>query len=63
MDLTSILSGVVKPLTELVDNLHTSEKEKAEIKRSIFEMKNNLMNQLIKSKGEIIKRIPNKKIY
>src|SRR6056297_1005432 len=55
MDLTSILSGAVKPVTDLVDNLHTSEKEKAEIKRSIFEMKNNLMNQLIKSKGEIIK--------
>ena len=55
MNITEILSGAVKPVTDLVDNLHTSEKEKAEIKKSIFEMKNNLMNQLIKSKGEIIK--------
>ena len=55
MDLTSILSGAVKPVTDLVDKLHTSEEEKAQIKKSIFEMKNNLMNQLIKSKGEIIK--------
>ena len=55
MNITEILTGAVKPVTDLVDNLHTSEKEKAEIKRSIFEMKNNLMNQLIKSKGEIIK--------
>ena len=55
MNIPEILTGAVKPVTDLVDNLHTSEKEKAEIKRSIFEMKNNLMNQLIKSKGEIIK--------
>ena len=55
MDLTSILSGAVKPVTDLVDKLHTSEEEKAQIKKSIFEMKNNLMQQLIKSKGEIIK--------
>ena len=55
MDLTSILSGAVKPVTDLVDKLHTSEEEKAKINKSIFEMKNNLMQQLIKSKGEIIK--------
>ena len=55
MNIPEILTGAVKPVTDLVDDLHTSEKEKAEIKRSIFEMKNNLMNQLIKSKGEIIK--------
>mgnify|MGYP006302137855 CR=1 FL=1 len=55
MNITEILTGAVKPVTDLVDNLHTSEKEKAEIKKSIFEMKNNLMTQLIKSKGEIIK--------
>ncbi|MCF8009010.1 MAG: holin family protein [Halanaerobiales bacterium] len=55
MNIPEILTGVVKPVTDLVDNLHTSEKEKAEIKRSIFEMKNNLMSQLVKSKGEIIK--------
>ena len=55
MNIPEILTGAVKPVTDLVDNLHTSEKEKAEINRSIFEMKNNLMNQLIKSKGDIIK--------
>ena len=55
MNIPEILTGAVKPVTDLVDNLHTSEKEKAEIKSSIFEMKNSLMNQLIKSKGEIIK--------
>jgi len=55
MNISEIITGVVKPVTDLVDNLHTSEEEKEKIKRSIFEMKNNLTNQLIKSKGEIIK--------
>ena len=55
MNISEIITGVVKPVTDLVDNLHTSEEEKEKIKRSIFEMKNNLTKQLIKSKGEIIK--------
>lgn len=50
-----ILGGAIKPVTNLIDNMHTSDEEKQAAKKAIFSMQNTIQEQLIKSKGEIIK--------
>lgn len=50
-----LIGGAIKPVTDLIDNMHTSEEEKQQAKKAIFSMQNTIQEQLIKSKGEIIK--------
>ena len=50
-----LIGGAIQPVTELIDNMNTSEEEKQEAKKAIFSMQNTIQEQLIKSKGEIIK--------
>ena len=50
-----LIGGAIRPVTELIDNMHTSDEEKQEAKKAIFSMQNTIQEQLIKSKGEIIK--------
>lgn len=51
----SIISGAIKPVTDLIDNMHTSEEEKGKIKQALAQMQNTIDHQLIKSKGDIVK--------
>lgn len=50
-----ILQGAIKPITGLVDNMHTSEEEKMKIKLALDQMVNTIDEQLIRAKGNIIK--------
>mgnify|MGYP000645021635 CR=1 FL=1 len=50
-----IISGAIGPVTDLIDNMHTSEEEKAKAKQAIQQMQNSLTSQIIKAKGGIIK--------
>jgi len=43
----SFLSGLIKPVTELVDNLHTSDEERLEAKGVLLELQTGLMSQTL----------------
>jgi hypothetical protein len=43
----SFLSGLIKPVTELVDNLHTSDEERLEAKGVLLELQTSLMSQTL----------------
>jgi len=41
------LSGLIKPVTDLVDNLHTSDEERLEAKGVLLELQTGLMSQTL----------------
>jgi hypothetical protein len=43
----SFLSGLIKPVTDLVDNLHTSDEERLEAKGVLLELQTGLMSQTL----------------
>lgn len=51
----SILSDLVKPLTNLVDDVHTSTEEKMEIKAKIYEMQNQFATEMLRYESELAK--------
>lgn len=53
--ITSFVSGIFKPAADLVDNLHTSDKEKGEIEIQ----KQNLRNEIDKIKFQLQERFLN----
>lgn len=55
LNIANLISGAIDPVTDLIDNMHTSEEEKAKAKQAIQQMQNSLTSQIIKSKGNIIK--------
>jgi len=61
MDLMSLIGGIFKPAADLIDNLHTSEEERLEIKQKMFEAQmqaamkvQEYESQLLKAKSDII---------
>lgn len=61
MNFLGILGEIVSPITDLVDNLHTSDEEEAKIKAAVFETQSRLANkvlgyeqQLLQGKTDII---------
>lgn len=61
MGIFDFLGGAIKPITDLIDNLSTSNEEKAEAKAKLQLIQNNLTekfldyeNELLKSKTKII---------
>lgn len=45
-EIASLISGIFKPATDLVDNLHTSTEEKLELKAKMLEIEKELLTQL-----------------
>ena len=43
----SFLSGLIKPVSDLVDNLHTSDEERLEAKGVLLELQTGLMSQTL----------------
>ena len=43
----SFLSGLIKPVSDLVDNLHTSDEERLEAKSVLLELQTGLMSQTL----------------
>jgi len=61
MSVLSFIGEIFKPAAELIDNLHTSEEERLEIKQKMFELQVNAFNkaeeyeqELLKAKASII---------
>jgi len=61
MSVLSFISEIFKPAADLIDNLHTSEEERLEIKQKMFELQVNAFNkaeeyeqELLKAKASII---------
>ena len=61
MGLTELISGIFKPAADLIDNLHTSEEERLEIKQAMFNSQmqaaikaQEYESELLKSKTDII---------
>ena len=57
----NFLSGAVKPVTELIDKLHTSEDERNQVKSALFAMQSDMAmkvmdyeKQLLEAKASII---------
>ena len=62
MEVLSFISGIFKPAADLVDNLHTSEEEKLQLKKELTVVENQLASKvldyetkLIESQSSIIK--------
>lgn len=51
----SILADVVKPITQLIDDVHTSSEEKLQIKSHIYEMQSKFAGEMLKYEGELAK--------
>ena len=62
MNILTAISGMISPITKLVDELHTSEEEKQAAKQKIFQLQSKVFTQaldyeknLIKAKADIVK--------
>lgn len=48
------ITGIVKPVTDLVDELHTSEDEINQIKAKLFSMQNDMANKVLDYEQKIV---------
>lgn len=51
----NFLSTAITPITNLIDNLHTSDEERLTIKAKLFEMQSQLASQVIEYEGQLLK--------
>ena len=55
MSLLNFLAGAIKPVTELIDNLHTSDEEKAEAKLKLEQVQNTITVKMLDLEGQVLK--------
>jgi len=54
MAIWNFLTGLVKPVTELIDEVHTSEDERLQIKAKLFEMQNAMAAQVMDYEARLL---------
>jgi hypothetical protein len=54
MSIISFLSGAVKPITDLVDSLHTSGEEKGKLVNELTKMENDLAMKVLEYEAKIM---------
>ena len=54
MSFFKVLGGMIGPVTELVDNLHTSEEERLQIKAKLFEMQTGIAKQTLDYEARLV---------
>ncbi|WP_434361039.1 holin family protein [Parasalinivibrio latis] len=54
MSVWNVLSGLVSPITELIDELHTSDEERLAIKAKMLELQMNLATQVMDYEARLI---------
>ena len=54
MSFLNILGAVAKPITDLIDNLHTSDEEAAKIKQAVFQTQTNLALQVLEYEKQLL---------
>mgnify|MGYP001607602030 CR=1 FL=1 len=52
MGILSVITGVFKPVADLIDNLHTSEEERLKIKQQMFDAQTQLYMQALESETQ-----------
>ena len=50
----SFLSGLVEPVTNLIDNLHTSDAERLKIKAELFKMQSGMASEVMEYESRLI---------
>lgn len=55
MSIFATIAGLVKPITNLIDNLHTSDEEKGRIKNELVSMEYKMMSQVLDYEKEMMK--------
>lgn len=53
--ITSIVSGAIKPVTGLIDNLNTSEEEKLKLKKEMEKVQNDLATKVMEHEEQQVK--------
>ena len=54
MAVWDLITRLVDPVTKLVDNVHTSEEERLEIKAKLFEMQNAMASQVLDYEARLV---------
>ena len=54
MNILGIVQSLAKPITDTIDNLHTSDEEKLQIKQAVLQMQQQAEDILVETKGNII---------
>ena len=54
MSLWNVLGGIITPVTELIDNLHTSEEERLAIKAKLFEMQTDIAKHTLDYEARLV---------
>lgn len=54
MSVWNFLTGLMKPVADLVDEVHTSEKERLQIKAKLFEMQNMMASQVMEYEARLL---------
>lgn len=54
MGIFSFISSIFKPAADLVDNLHTSEEEKLELKKKIQEVENEFQSKVLEYETKLM---------
>lgn len=54
MSIWNILSGLVKPVTDLVDNLHTSDEERLKLQNELVQMQNAITSQVLEYETKLL---------
>lgn len=53
--LQEIISGAIKPITELIDSLHTSKEEKEQAKAAVLGVQATLISNLLVHESEVVR--------
>jgi len=54
MAVWDFLSGLVEPVTNLIDDIHTSEEERLQVKAKLFEMQSTLAAQVLDYEARLV---------
>ena len=52
--LKDIVTGALKPITDLIDSLHTSKEEKEQAKAAVLGVQANLIGQLLEHESKVV---------
>ena len=55
MSIWNILGDLIKPATDLIDELHTSEDEKNQVKAALFNIQSQAANEILNYEKELFK--------
>ncbi|WP_104401815.1 3TM-type holin [Vibrio penaeicida] len=54
MSIWNVLTGLVKPVTDVIDALHTSDEERLQVKAKLFEMQNAMATQVMDYEARLL---------